>query len=267
MDYNYKQITWRERDFNIRLYDWCSLRIHDLQVPIWKAKELKRNRYKTNGVSLHKRLKRLLSSLKLKRLIERKDEAKRDQNIRDLSNPYNIPSLQLIHDVIITEKIGSEAMVRDEGKRSKSYGNATNEQRTDNDNTKKGKEMGENINKKKGKDWLAINMRGIFNKRPVDEGNVDISDRRSPKIGNKSPKTGNKDWNTNENYWEREEMEILRDIALDCSTLMCDELDEHHSPLEYSPEELDIQVRNQQEEGVESLNKSQKKEEDQNNEC
>ena len=82
---------------------------------------------------MHKRLKRLLSFLNLKRLIERKDEAKRDQNIRDLSNPYNIPSLQLIHDVIITEKIGSEAMVRYEGKRSKSYGNATDEKPTDNE--------------------------------------------------------------------------------------------------------------------------------------
>ena len=86
------------------------------------------------------------------------------------------------------------------------------------------------------------------------------SDRWSPKIENKSLKTGNKDWNINENYWEREEMEILRDIALDCSTPMCDELgDEHHSPPEYSPKELDIQVKNQQEEGVETLNKNQKK--------
>ena len=38
-------------------------------------------------------------------------------------------------------------------------------------------------------------MRGIFNKKPVDEGNVDISDRRSPKAGNK-------DWNIHKNYWE-----------------------------------------------------------------
>ena len=161
-EYYYKQITWRERNFNIRLYDWCSLRVHDLQVPIWQAKILKRERYRTNGVSLHKRLKSLKNYKKLKRLIEWKVEAtsQRDQNIRDLSNPYKIPSLQLIHDVIITEKIESEAMVSDEGKRSKSYGNATNEkptdnekeQSTDNDNTKKSKEMGEKIRKKKIKD-------------------------------------------------------------------------------------------------------------------
>ena len=114
MDYYYKRITWRKRNFNIRLYDWCSLRIHDLHVPIWKVKKLKKNRYKTNRVFLHKRLKRLLSSLNLKRLIERKKEAKRDRNIRDLTNPYIIPNLQLIHDVIITAKTGSEAMVMDE---------------------------------------------------------------------------------------------------------------------------------------------------------
>ena len=34
--------------------------------------------------------------------------------------------------------------------------------------------MGEKINKKKGKDWLAINMGGIFNKKPVVKGNVDL---------------------------------------------------------------------------------------------
>ena len=52
---------------------------------------------------------------------------------------------------------------------------------------------------------------------------------------------------------------MLRDIALDCSTPMCDELIERHIPQEYSPEELDIQVKNQQEDRVETLNKNKKK--------
>ena len=52
---------------------------------------------------------------------------------------------------------------------------------------------------------------------------------------------------------------MLRDIALDCSTPMCDELNEHHIQREDSPEELDIQVKDQQEERVETLNKNQKK--------
>ena len=320
MDYNYKLIEWRGRDFNIRLYDWCSLRIHDLHVPIWKVKKLKKNRYKTNRVFLHKRLKRLLSSLNLKRLIERKKEATRDQNIRDLTNPYIIPNMQLIHDVIITAKTGSEVMVMDEEKRSKSYGKVTNEQRTNNDNTKEGKETRQNMNNTKRKDWLATNMRGIFNKKPVDEGNVDIGDSSSPKAGDKyqdihkkdceemgddmkicgipnegsswmnemkeemkewrdfltskglfkeiqefdefeawlsdsldGKKEGKSDKIGNENYCEKV------DIALDCSTPMCDELNEHHSQREDSLEELDIQVKDLQEERVETLNKNQKK--------
>ena len=39
--------------------------------------------------------------------------------------------------------------------------------------------MGEKINKEKEKDWLTINMGGIFNEKPVAEGNVNISNRRS----------------------------------------------------------------------------------------
>ena len=55
----------------------------------------------------------------------------------------------------------------------------------------------------------------------------------------------------------------IDDVILDFSTPMCDELDEHYSPPEYSFEELDyvdqFQTKNQQEEGVETLTKNQKK--------
>ena len=47
-------------------------------------------------------------------------------------------------------------------------------------------------------------MGGIFNKKPVAEGNVDISDRRCPKSGNKYR-------NIHKNYWEE-----MEDDMKDC---------------------------------------------------
>ena len=74
---------------------------------------------------------------------------------------------------------------------------------------------------KEWRDFLV--SKGLFKEiQEFDEFEASLLDSLDGNEEEKSDKIGN------ENYWEREDMEMLRDIALDCSTPMCDELNEHH---------------------------------------